>query len=552
MLQHLLPGKKLSVAPTTKPGAARVEPVLKSATQALPSSAPTTKRQDPILDKTSIILRTIAEEAQILPADVDLDAEFSDLGIDSLLSLNVADRLRTKLDLEISSTTFLAFPTIREFLHSLAGKDALEGAGASPASRADTGTFTPRSLDDEDVGYSTGPTSVSSECLDVGSGLDVARKVISEQTGVPIEDIQSDSALIDLGIDSLMGLDLLNMLSESLQTSLAPDLFAESETVGDVEKHLREVTGLAARDEHAASDAKPFSNRQQEVVSVTTDSVSQQPHASSVLLQGSPRKAERKLFLFPDGAGSAASYMYLPNISSTVAVYGLSCPWLKTPQNLKCSLEQYVSKFLIEVRRIQESGPYCLGGASAGGILAYEAAVQLAAVGESVEKLVLMDTPNPIGLENPNSRMYDFLDSMGMFGMTGQKTPTWLRPHFDAFLALLDKYDVQTFDSAVNAIKSASSNIATPAPPETHIIYARDGMCKNTNDPRPELHQDDPREMLWLINNRTDFSGAGWNKLVGKEKLSIAVLDNVNHYTILQPGPGVETLSRMLAKALER
>jgi thioesterase domain-containing protein len=43
----------------------------------------------------------------------------------------------------------------------------------------------------------------------------------------------------------------------------------------------------------------------------------------------------------------------------------------------------------------QPTGPYILGGCSASGIVAYEAAQQLCALGHKVGKLVLFDTPNP-------------------------------------------------------------------------------------------------------------------------------------------------------------
>lgn len=59
----------------------------------------------------------------------------------------------------------------------------------------------------------------------------------------------------------------------------------------------------------------------------------------------------------------------------------------------------------------------------AGGILAYEASRQLAELGELITELVLLDTLDPTGLENPNQRMYGFLDSMGMFGLAGEETP---------------------------------------------------------------------------------------------------------------------------------
>lgn len=75
-------------------------------------------------------------------------------------------------------------------------------------------------------------------------------------------------------------------------------------------------------------------------------------------------------------------------------------------------------------------------------------------------------------------------------------------------------------------------------------------MCKHASDPRPELRPDDPREMRWLLNNRTDFGGGGWNTLLGAGNLHISVLDDVNHFTILQDGPKIKELAAMMARAL--
>ncbi|TKA49840.1 hypothetical protein B0A55_12779, partial [Friedmanniomyces simplex] len=69
--------------------------------------------------------------------------------------------------------------------------------------------------------------------------------------------------------------------------------------------------------------------------------------------------------------------------------------------------------------------------------------------------------------------------------------------------------------------------------PSTRLIYARDGLCKHPDDPRPEARHDDPREMLWLLNNRTDFTGGGWRLLVGRENLKVDVVDDANHYTVM-------------------
>ncbi|HLJ68941.1 MAG TPA: amino acid adenylation domain-containing protein [Chloroflexota bacterium] len=56
------------------------------------------------------------------------------------------------------------------------------------------------------------------------------------------------------------------------------------------------------------------------------------------------------------------------------------------------TVEEMAEQYLTEVRRIQPTGPYLLGGASSGGTVAFEMAQQLAARGETVALVAMMDT----------------------------------------------------------------------------------------------------------------------------------------------------------------
>lgn len=333
--------------------------------------------------------------------------------------------------------------------------------------------------------------------------MDIVRTTIADEVGVPLKELTLATDLAELGVDSLLSLNILDRLNK-LGISLDAGMLASSQTIQDIATHL----GLSEHEtERRVSEPEPIS---------LTDGP---PFATSVPLQGSTSPDRKILFLFPDGAGSATSYLTLPSIAPDVMVYGLNCPWLRTPQDLVCSLEDYVAKFVVEIRRRQPSGPYYFGGWSAGGILAYEAAQQFARQGERTEKLILLDSPDPVGIQSPPERMYDFLESLDLFGMKGREAPTWLRPHFAAFITMLDQYKPVPF------MKGST--------PETHIIYARDGLCKNPGDPRPVERPDDPREMRWLLNNRVDFGGGGWRELVGPRDLHVSVIDDCNHYTML-------------------
>ena len=58
-------------------------------------------------------------------------------------------------------------------------------------------------------------------------------------------------------------------------------------------------------------------------------------------------------------------------------------------------VEDLAASYVAEVRVVQPEGPYFLGGLSFGGIVAFEMAQQLCAVGQEVALLALFDTPTP-------------------------------------------------------------------------------------------------------------------------------------------------------------
>lgn len=465
----------------------------------------------PSNDIISQVMAIVSDEAHIDPSELKPDTEFTDFGIDSLLSLTILGRLRDEVGLDLPSMLFADYPTV-EKLQNFIGVDQSPSLSSGSSSQDDTDVLTVELVSEPDTDRL----------------VDIIRSTISEETGVPIEELTVSARLSELGIDSLLALTTMGKLSEALDIEVPQSLFVENDTLYDLKRALDMTI--------KGTNVKICPNAVKLQVIEQANNVDSAPYATSVLLQGNSKTATKKLFLFPDGSGSATSYSSLARVSPDVAVYGLNCPWMKTPQDMTVPLEQLTAKYLLEIQRRQPHGPYYLGGWSAGGICAYEAAQQLSRAGEETARLILIDSPNPVGLENPPQRMYDFFDSLGIFGEGGKPPPSWLRPHFDAFIRLLDDYKVKAF---------ASKSM------ETHMVYARDGICKLPTDPRPEIRPDDPREMLWLLNNRTDFSGSGWCELVGKDNMTITVLDNVNHFTMVEPGPEISKLSAFIRKAME-
>lgn len=419
------------------------------------------------------ILSIIGEEVGISKSDLTAETEFSEVGIDSLLSLTMTSRFQEELDLDLPSSVFVDNPTIGALQHLILG-EAASGSG----------------------------TNVSVQLQD---------DALVEADSSSAEDSQSDT---DSATDSA--------------GSHTPPLSSIATTPGVFTKWSMELD----------SHHRKASNGLDELVNLP-------PHATSNLLS-SPSAAARAnhlLFLFPDGSGSAASYASLAScIGNNIAVYGLNCPWRKEAEDMTrqgVDMNLLAGKFLAETKRIILNNPgipYSLGGWSAGGMIACEVTRQMQGIGEcpQPERIVLIDSPNPIGLQNPPQRLYDFFDSIGIFGSSPGKMPKWLRQHFSAFIRILDEYKPRPLLHA----------------PPTLIIYARDGVCKNLDGPKMDIRPDDPREMRWLLNNRTDFSGDGWATLVGRDNLHIEIIDEVNHFSMMDPGAKSVEIGHVAARFL--
>lgn len=505
-----------SVVPAlNKPAQSKVKVVAATPRAASKSSAGTPNGM------ASYVMAIISKEAGVNPTELHPNEDFSNHGIDSLLSLNICGRIQEELGVDVPSSLFFDYPTPKELIEFFGSWNGSEPS-THPSSEDDSKGETPR---DRESGYDT--WAVSDLEIDT-SVLDIVRSTIAEESGVPIDELLLTSRFADLGIDSLLALNIVGKLTEALEMDLPSSLLMDNENLDELSKAL----GLQTTPEPQETQ-KPL-----HIAPISTFDPLSGPQSTSVLLWGNPKKAKKILFLFPDGSGSATSYASVPKLGSDTAAYGLTCPWMYTPHEMTCTLEELTAKYLLEIRRRQPVGPYFLGGWSAGGICAYEAAQQLARDGSKTEKLILIDSPNPIGLENPPQRMYDFFDSIGIFGSKGKAPPSWLRPHFDAFIRLLDDYKIKPFVESKTGIS-------------THMVYARDGICKDPSAPRPEIQPGDPREMIWLINNRTDFSGDGWASLVGRSNLDITVLSNVNHFSMMDRGPHMKKFEQFLHRAME-
>lgn len=486
-------------------------------------------------------LSILAEEVGLSASEMTDDLNFADYGVDSLLSLTVTGRYREEIGLDLDSNVFVDQPTIKDFQQLLVQMSPQDSSNDGSSSEPDLSSAA--SSTDFSTPNSSGlptPANEKSMTLDQNDRMKQICTILAEEIGVEPEELRGDANLGEMGLDSLMSLTVLGKIRETLDLELSGEFFIENQTIGDVE------VALDLKPKAVASEPIRLPEEIQVEAPKAARSTIQHPPATSILLQGNPKTATQKLFLFPDGSGSATSYATIPGISPDVCVYGLNCPYMRTPEKLNFSLDELTYPYVAEIRRRQPTGPYNFGGWSAGGICAYDAARHLIfEEGERVERLLLLDSPFPIGLEKLPRRLYRFFDSIGLFGEGKAPPPKWLLPHFLAFIDSLDAYKAAPFP--FDDIKHAEQI------PKTFLVWAKDGVCNKPNDPRPEPAEDgspDPREMQWLLNNRTNLGPNGWDTLVGQKNVGgITVMEGANHFTMTQ-GEKAKELAAFMAGAM--
>lgn len=500
------------------------------------ASHPQNENGSVITDFMSII----SEELGLALSELPEGATCNDVGLDSLMSLTITGRIREELEIDVPTSFFVDNATIAESkaaILALGGDDSNGGTSNESASSGSAAT-----TDATSGGEMTRNTSFGGEITEYSTESTVEKmlSIISEELGIEQSELLEMSDFATMGVDSLMSLTISGRIREELDLDIPTSFFVDHPSINEARMAISALMGV-----NSGGDATPISYTENttpeevdttpstpnpdgeslisSIVEVRANGESLRP-ATSILLSGSAKTASKTLFLFPDGSGSATSYALLPSVSPNLCVYGLNCPFMKSPADYTNGIDGVSAQYLTEIKRRQPHGPYYLGGWSAGGVIAYQVAHKLLKMGEKTDRLFLIDSPCPIGLEPLPSSLLHFVDSMGLLG-TQSAPPEWLIPHFEASIANLAAYTPRPMDSL--------------EAPKTLIIWARDGLCKDPKDRKFPRSASEAKSVRFLLDDRHDLGPNGWDRLLGEENI-ITVPVQGNHFTMIrEPYVGV-------------
>jgi noranthrone synthase len=372
-----------------------------------------------------------------------------------------------------------------------------------------------------------------------------AINIVAEESGIALEELTDDSNFSEAGIDSLGSMVISSRFREELGLDLDSQfsIFTDLPTVRDLKNFLGGRPSAAEPQTAISASAQPRGGSSPEDSTSASDAdasdvetenssesepedlpVKLYPYcipASSVILQGIPKVAEKILFMLPDGGGSASSYAPIPRLRADVALIGLNCPYARDPENMNCTHTAMIDSFCNEIRRRQPKGPYHLGGWSSGGAFAYVTAEALVNQGEEVHSLIIIDAPVPQVMEKLPVSFYEYCNTVGLFanqpgGSSNDAPPPYLVPHFVAVVDVMMDYKV--------------APLKTDRMPKVGIVWASETVMDEKSAPKM-------KGMHFMIQKRTDFGPDGWDEVMPGAEFDIVKADGANHFSLMVSFP---------------
>lgn len=291
----------------------------------------------------------------------------------------------------------------------------------------------------ESFGTAHGQTDIddAEPAVDIARMIEQMISIVAHESGYDTNEMTDDTTYTDLGIDSVMAINILAKLASQADMQLPAAFFLENKTIGDSKQALRELLGDEAEmstsgtavDQQTLPSAAPGSEATQlssvtsfvsstlgrgsiaasndtsleevnlpkfdDVLETTEQSSPVHPEprlvCKAIQYQRGRSEDSKKLFFVADETGSTLDFIHLPKVDANVGVYGIESPLSGKVAGTEITFEELASAYRAAIQKEQPLGPYFVGGVSAGAIIAYEVARQLLEAGEKVQGLLILD-----------------------------------------------------------------------------------------------------------------------------------------------------------------
>lgn len=226
-----------------------------------------------------------------------------------------------------------------------------------------------------------------------------------------IERIGLRDSFYELGGTSIQGATLLAMLQDELGQRIHTTALFDLSEIGDLAGYLAQNYSQAVASRFGTESAFPAAaqSRCSPSSKPIDGDAADARGPKELVIPIQPRGETTPLFMVHPPGGIVVCYQPLAHcLGNPRPVYGIRARGLHGETDLPTTLVNMAGEYVEAIRSISPAGPYCLGGWSLGGLVAYEMAQQLRKQGDTVRLLLLLDTTIPRG---PANQLYGVEES---------------------------------------------------------------------------------------------------------------------------------------------
>ncbi|KAI0439475.1 hypothetical protein F4803DRAFT_568471 [Xylaria telfairii] len=380
------------------------------------------------------------------------------------------------------------------------------------------------------------------------------------ETGVNEDDIDDNTELSELGVDSLMGIAIIRKVKAETGQTLPVSILSELRTIRGVRARLGSLNGAnqdANRSVAHVQGLNVGNNRLSNSVAPSAKltvrlNVLTQLKSNTVLLHGDPTSPKYPLFFVAGSSGSASIYAQLPALASSTPIWVLESPFLDCPSSMNRAPQEIAPIYMAAMKAIRPTGPYLLGGYSAGAVHAYEIARLLLKNKEDVHKLILVDMkahrPGETWDEAPRMEDVGLLRSI----LQAEKS---VRTN-SSLEASREQLETERLFGSLQCMYNWEPIPMDPnARPRngTAMIWARWGMSQRSPEHDVKygsrinpMAAENKSYKAWFDAARDTYHANGWDTLVGDIQTNVVDGD---HWSMLQM-PCAAEVSRLIDEAI--
>ena len=189
----------------------------------------------------------IAGALYVAADDLDDQARFMDLGLDSILAVEVTRAINLAFDLQIQATRLYDYPSVADLAAYVS--DALNRA---PAMATATAAAMPADSGRPEASSAAGlpPSPASVSLAETAEPIvAIVRRILATALYISPDDLDDQTGFSDLGLDSILAVEVADKLNAELGTDLQATRLYDYPTVAALAAHLADrqtrVTGTA-------------------------------------------------------------------------------------------------------------------------------------------------------------------------------------------------------------------------------------------------------------------------------------------------------------------